>query len=149
MWLPNSSVQSVSFKSALLLLQCKIITLVVNKHFCSRKQFLRRRICATKWRAVLRQGCLLSALQNIFTPLSTFLCTQSLSCDRKQPGDRRYSVSPRSKYYAFLFNASTMQSVSGTGRRLAAAHCLQVAHLCQTAGRLCRPHSLLLNKYRQ
>ena len=56
----------------------------------------------------------------MFTPLRTSLYTQTLSFDRKQRDDRRYSISPGMKFDAFLFSGSTLQFVSGTGQRLTA-----------------------------
>jgi len=56
----------------------------------------------------------------MFTPLRTSLYIQTLSFDRKQRGDQCYSISPGIKFNVFLFNASTLQFVSGTGQRLTA-----------------------------
>jgi len=83
----------------------------------------------------------------IFTPLLTSLCTEALSFEGKQRGERRYSISPWVMFDAFLFNASTLQYLSGIGQRLTLAHCPHVAHLCKTVWRLCRPHTLLFNRY--
>ena len=124
------TVQSASCISAFLLLQCKIITLVVHKLVCSCRQFYLesfikkifwwKRICATNWTAVLRGGHLISALQNFFYP-NPYFCLHSTPFAWPQALWR----SPRIGFGAFLFNASALLFVSGTGQRLT-AHRLRI-----------------------
>ena len=151
--------QSGSCISAFPILQCKIITLVVNKLVYSRKHLNLRSLFIKYFNGgefvqineeqrlgkvvyCLHFGTFLPHPQRLYAICPFHLNAGSVAIAAIP--FLREAISTRS--CSMPVHCSPYQEVC---QRLAAAHCVQVAHLCQTVGCLCRTHSLLFNWYRQ